>query len=233
MDSHECVPPEVKKCSKCGLEKLIDRFGLSRGKRKAECKECFAEYHRAYYEKNRDKVLERTTRYKLENPDKVKGMMADWYRRNKDHALRRIAEYRKSPDVQEREKARQKAYYEARKEQIQADRKAKLLGDSERLERYREYQKEHYLNNKHLYIARGAKRRSKVEQATPAWANLDAIKAMYLLAQELERLTGQKYHVDHVLPLHGKNVCGFHVAENLQVMPAKANLSKSNKFEAG
>lgn len=40
--------------------------------------------------------------------------------------------------------------------------------------------------------------------------------------------TGIQWHVDHVVPLCGKKVSGFHVWYNLRVIPAKINLQKGN-----
>jgi len=45
-----------------------------------------------------------------------------------------------------------------------------------------------------------------------------------------DKMTGEKYHVDHIVPLQGENVSGLHVPWNLQVIPSDLNLRKSNNF---
>jgi len=40
--------------------------------------------------------------------------------------------------------------------------------------------------------------------------------------------TGIEWHVDHTVPLHGKEVSGLHIWSNLQVIPKLENLRKGN-----
>ena len=73
------------------------------------------------------------------------------------------------------------------------------------------------------------KRRSKQAKATFAGYD-DEIKNFYWLARDLKAVTGEEYHVDHIVPINGKNVCGLHVPWNLQVLPADINMSKGNRI---
>ena len=70
-----------------------------------------------------------------------------------------------------------------------------------------------------------ANRRASKLRATPAWADFDKIKSIYDNCP-----TG--YHVDHIIPLQGKYICGLHVETNLQYLPASENISKRNYHES-
>ena len=47
------------------------------------------------------------------------------------------------------------------------------------------------------------------------------------------RETGEKYEVDHIVPLRGKTVSGLHVEHNLQVIPMHDNRVKYNSAITG
>tara|TARA_R110000744_G_scaffold21626_10_gene55836 strand:- start:2265 stop:2867 length:603 start_codon:yes stop_codon:yes gene_type:complete len=75
--------------------------------------------------------------------------------------------------------------------------------------------------------------RARKLNATPEWLSEEQnneILLVYELARDCSLTSGLDYHVDHIVPLKGKNICGLHVPWNLQVLPAHLNRSKSNKF---
>lgn len=77
----------------------------------------------------------------------------------------------------------------------------------------------------------GAASRAAKIRATPAWVNRQDVEPIYEQAIIQTRETGIQHHVDHIVPLRGRNVCGLHVSWNLQVIPATENFSKSNRFD--
>ena len=89
-------------------------------------------------------------------------------------------------------------------------------------------------DNPHKKLARTRKRQAAKLNRTPKWLTADdffMIEEAYHLAKLRTELTGISWHVDHILPLQGRKVSGLHVPANLQVIPAKINLHKSNKHE--
>ena len=78
-------------------------------------------------------------------------------------------------------------------------------------------------------LAKSAKRRASKKNATPAWANKELIEALYEKAGRFTQMTGEPFHVDHIVPLTSDLVCGLHWEGNLQILPGVENLSKGNK----
>lgn len=90
------------------------------------------------------------------------------------------------------------------------------------------YQKE----NRHVFAKLGAKYKAAKLKRTPSWLTEDdywLMEQAYELAAMRTKLFGFPWHVDHVLPLQGKHVSGFHVPLNLQVIPGAENIRKGNR----
>jgi len=125
-------------------------------------------------------------------------------------------------------KAREKAYYQNNPDKVKASAKAYYQNNSEKIKaRKKAYQQ----NNSDKVNAYNAKRRATKLNATPSWLTGPQeahIKRTYALATLMKEITGKDHHVDHIIPLNGKNVSGLHVPWNLQVLPADINIAKSN-----
>lgn len=89
--------------------------------------------------------------------------------------------------------------------------------------------KKYARQNKVTELAKSALRRAKKMQATPVWADGNAILAFYAEANRRSIETGIVHHVDHIVPLTSKTVCGLHCEFNLQVLPGVENLRKHNR----
>jgi hypothetical protein len=103
---------------------------------------------------------------------------------------------------------------------INAKNRERLLKNPEK---YRIPKRRWKRNNKGAVNAHTAKRWAAKKKALPKWAEVTAIKEMYINCPE-------GYHVDHVLPLQGNLICGLHILSNLQYLTVFENSSKNNTF---
>lgn len=81
-----------------------------------------------------------------------------------------------------------------------------------------------------LVRAKEARRRTAKLQRSVKWADHEVIKEVYNQASYMKKELGMDVHVDHIIPLQGKLVSGLHVEYNLQIIPAKKNLTKGNRY---
>jgi len=195
---------QTKVCNKCGEEKSIDSYYKQKEGKfgvRGTCKVCDNVRLKRYREENKSIIKERQKLWHKNNPDYFKEV----YWRNPE----RYRNYRKT------------YYYKNRDSEIQKRgewRKNNREKDRESLKRC------YYKDGRGP--AYGAERRAKRRQATPDWLCED-LKAQI---KEIYYSCPEGYHVDHIIPLKGKTVCGLHVPWNLQYLPPEENVSKGNRW---
>jgi 5-methylcytosine-specific restriction endonuclease McrA len=150
----------------------------------------------------------------------VECMKEDWAADNEKRKLK--------PKSEAAKKAAQR-YYEKNKDVVKARAQARPAHE------VYQYKIKYKQANPELYKALTSVRKRRHRNATPKWITSEqklAMRALYLQAQELTRITGERYVVDHIVPLISDEVCGLHVPWNLRVITQEENLKKSNKLLA-
>ena len=158
---------------------------------------------RAYYLKNKERLLAQNKAWAKANVDSVR-------------AAKKLRVSKLSEEVKELENAKARHRYHQKK-QWNAERK-------------KAYRSQH----KHLTNANASKRRAALLQRIPIWqTEFDElkIKCIYSVAAMLTKVNNESWTVDHIIPLQGKIVSGLHVPSNLQLMRARENEAKRNKYE--
>lgn len=137
------------------------------------------------------------------------------------------AEYFKEYNKREDVKDRKNRWYQKNHEKV---KEAAATRPNHIKQEYRNAWKE---NNRDQVLADNKVRRRKHRQATPPWLTRkqkSEIRQLYQIAITMSKTTGERYVVDHIIPLRSDVVCGLHVPWNLRVITQEENLGKSNKL---
>lgn len=207
----------MKTCRACAQTKPFSEFHQRRDSvdgHRSQCKECRKTPSKEYSQKNSEKEKARVRAWAVANPEKYKQTMRAcgqvWRKNNPERVkeLGRIGYLRN----QEKRVATARNYRDENRDKTRA---ACI-----------KYQKNHrYVKN-----AIDAKRRALKKKACVPWADLGQIKTEYALAKWCSDVMASPYHVDHIIPLVNKFVCGLHVPLNLRVIPAADNQRKHNHY---
>ena len=151
----------------------------------------------------------------------------EWLVKNVDHVAAYQAEYSKAYRTENASRlADAKRQYHAENcVEITAKVLAWQKANPERVNaKNRQWERQHPAKSN----AKSACRRARILKATPKWADNAAIAKVYELAAKMTEV-----HVDHVVPLKSKFVCGLHVPANLEIIAKSDNLAKSNRVWPG
>jgi 5-methylcytosine-specific restriction endonuclease McrA len=160
-------------------------------------------------------------------PRKTKGTCVECLKVEWDQANIKRAEYFKQYNQSEAGKEAKREYYERNREIVIARANARPLSEK------RVGQKAWKERNLLWVRADTKNRRRKHRQATPPWltrAQKSEMRELYKIAITMTKTTGERYVVDHIVPLRSELVCGLHVPWNLRVITQEENLKKSNQL---
>lgn len=219
----------MKSCTKCKIVKALCEFSRNGPRLRAHCKSCISEYkarnrdairakQREWVARNAEKVSAHKKAYNAANAESIRARRAAYNAKNKDS----IAAYKKQYNAENKGSIREYASrrYRENREYYSAHNKEWIARNKE----YRDsYSKQYREENREAKSKAERRRISSKLKATPVWADLQAIKEIYDLADEIGGV-----HVDHIVPLRSKIVCGLHVHWNLQILSPQENMAKGN-----
>ncbi len=216
------VEPGMKRCSGCRKVLPLSSFYRrpDRGPHavKAKCIECCTQADQLAWTNattdEKARWLEMGRQWKRENQERNRATKRAWVAA---HPERAAAHSRK---------AARKIYARDPGSRIAAS----LASRAKKPEAYKAYNARWRRENAARCRAKYKRYMAAKAGAVPKWANDFFMQEAYELAQLRQRATGISWHVDHIVPLQSKFVCGLHVHDNLRVIPGVLNLSKSNRY---
>lgn len=220
-----------KVCDKAKYERTKDVQLAIQRKRYADNPEFYIEKARQYAEAHKEELAVKSSiRHKerrLANHEEALLKDAEYRVKNAD----KISGYKKkyAEENEERLKESRKEYYLADRD---ANIKKSLEWHQSNPEKSRVIKRRWAIRNPDKVAVSRLRRRNIKKQCVPKWADTEwdtfLVKEICDLARLRTEVTGFPWHVDHKVPLLSKFVCGLHCADNLQAIPAKINLAKSN-----
>lgn len=186
------------------------------------CVQCAADKRAEKY-KTDPAYRERIARWRTDNIEKARQGDAEYRKRNRAAIKERNQKYSASDKGRETKKK----WQEENRERVNARTRERNAANPEAARHRRKKWKQ---KNPHVVAAHASVRRARLINATPRWADLEGIKRLYKIRNDIKARTGIEHHVDHIIPLQGKNVCGLHIPANLRIIPAEDNYRKNNKM---
>lgn len=221
----------TKKCTKCKEFKELTEFGKKLASKNglfSICKSCRKKSQQtpeARISQKKARDCPKSKNYQKEFREKPENIQtrAEWQNKNKNKEKER----QRSPKAKLTRSIRRKS----------SEGKLvlkKYLSSEKAKETTKKWKQQDKINNPGKNIARNANRKAGKRKRTPKWLtrhHRKQIEDFYILTKELQWLCEEKLHVDHIIPLHGQNICGLHVPWNLQIICESDNLSKHNSFD--
>lgn len=218
----------LKICNTCKLEKDHSCFYKASKEKDGlqyRCIECCKSYSKKYREENPEKELERHRVY-LENN---KAKRAEWEKGYREKNREKLNENGRKSRLRHLEKNLERCRKHSALNREQCRENTRIWREKN-LEYARDYYRQYAKNNPGKVNAKTVKRKTLKMKAIPRWADKEKIDGIYIECSRISKETGILHHVDHIIPLQGKNVCGLHCETNLQIITATENLRKNNRL---
>lgn len=219
------LPKGHKVCPRCKTYKSFEEFQLylaAPDGRQNRCRECVKlisyenkENNRKrsakHYYENREVINEHRANLRLNNPQKYKEISKRYRTQNPEkHRQASINSKKKRPE-----------YYRLKQKEWESNNRDRVCAKSKR---WRDKNPAKCRQQNATYF--GAK-----ENATPEWADNKKVAKFYEECAFLNQRDGiHEWHVDHIVPLRSKKVCGLHNEFNLRVIRRSENCQKSNSW---